>query len=107
MNHSILWRGVDQPGHEACRLYRLDTKWCLEGTAVFLSEDRRPCRLSYRVICDSNWKTLAGTVSGWVGNDNVSIELSVDTLHRWQLNGSEKPAVNGCIDLDLNFSPST
>jgi uncharacterized protein len=107
MNHSILWRGVHQPGHEACRLYQLDNEWRLEGTAVFLSDDRRPCRLSYLIVCDSSWKTMTGAVSGWVGDDNINIELSVDNLQRWQMNGLDKPAVAGCIDLDLNFSPST
>ena len=107
MNHSILWRGVDQPGHEACRVYQIDTEWHLEGTAVFQNGDRRPCRLSYLIRCDSSWNTLTGVVSGWLGDDDINIELCVDSLQRWQLNGLEKPAVRGCIDLDLNFSPST
>ena len=107
MIQSILWRGVNQPGHEACRLYQVDTEWRLEGTAVFLSDDRRPCRLSYLIKCDSSWNTLTGSVSGWLGDDEVNIQLSVDNFRRWQFNGLEKPAVRGCIDLDLNFSPST
>ena len=107
MTRSILWRGVNQPGHEACRLYHLDAEWCLEGTAVFLTDDRRSCRLSYLIRCDSSWKTLAAAVSGWLGNDEVNIDLTVDTIHHWRLNGFEKPAVRGCIDVDLNFSPST
>jgi len=107
MVHSMLWRRIDQPGHESCRLYQVDNEWCLEGTAVFLNDDGRPCRLSYQIKCDSSWKTLTGSVSGWLGNDNVNIEVSVDSLQRWQLNGIEKPAVLGCTDLDLNFSPST
>ena len=106
MNQSILWRGIDLRGHEACRLYRLNTEWRLEGTAVF-SSDNRPCRLSYLVVCDSNWNTLRGTVSGWVGDDNVDVELSVDAMHRWRMNGVENSDVSGCVDLDLNFSPST
>ena len=106
MDQSILWRGIYQPGHEACRVCELDSRWHLEGTAVFLSDDHRPCRLSYLVTCDSNWKTLNGTVSGWVGNDDVNIEIFADA-HHWQLNGAVKPEVNGCVDLDLNFSPST
>lgn len=107
MEYSILWRGIDQPGHEACKLFQVDSEWRLEGTAVFLSDDRRPCRLSYKLRCDSSWKTLAGSVSGWLGNDDVNIEVSVDSQERWQLNRLEKPAVFGCTDLDLNFSPST
>ena len=107
MVHSILWRRIDQPGHETCRLFQVDSEWRLEGTAVFLSDDSRPCRLSYLVRCDSSWKTLTGSVSGWVGNNNIDIELSVDPLQRWHQNGLEKAAVRGCTDLDLNFSPST
>ena len=106
MNQSILWRGIYLRGHEACRLSQLDDEWRLEGTAVF-SSDNRPCRLSYLVACDSSWNTLRGTVSGWVGSDDVNIELTVDAFHHWRKNGVENPEVNGCVDLDLNFSPST
>jgi hypothetical protein len=46
-------------------------------------------------------------VSGWYGDEDINLELSVDAHHRWQVNGVTKPIVDGCIDLDLNFSPST
>lgn len=106
MNHSILWRGLFLRGHEACRLYQVGTEYRLEGAAVF-SHDDRPCYLSYVIACDANWNTLRGGVSGWLGNDNINIEITVDTLRHWQLNGTKKPAVDDCVDLDLNFSPST
>ncbi len=105
MHQSILWRGLYFRGHEACRLYRLHKEWHLDGTAVFDSEDR-PGRLSYLVVCDSSWNTLRGSVSGWVGVQDVNIEITVDA-QRWTLNGIEESAVEGCIDLDLNFSPAT
>ena len=106
IDQSILWRAIDLPGHEACRLFQLNNEWCVEGTAVF-SSDNRPCRLSYVVACDSNWNTRRGTVSGWLG-DTMNIELTIEVLdHRWYLNGVETAATNGCIDLDLNFSPAT
>jgi uncharacterized protein len=103
---AILWRSLHLPGHEACRLFFRDSHWHLSGTAVF-SHDRRPCRLDYRVVCDSGWRTRSGTVSGWLGETAVDIDLAVDPDHGWRLNGLERPAVAGCIDLDLNFSPST
>jgi hypothetical protein len=105
MNHSILWRGIYFSGHEACRLFKLNNEWFLAGTAVFHSEDR-PCRLSYLVVCDASWKTLRGSVSGWVGDRDVNSEINVDA-QRWTLNGVEEFAVDGCVDLDLNFSPAT
>jgi hypothetical protein len=106
INHSMLWRRIDQPGHEACRLSQAESEWRLEGTAVF-SSSRRSCQLSYVVACDSNWNTRSGTVAGWVGDDRVQLEILVDTDNCWRLNGIEQPAVTGCCDLDLNFSPST
>jgi hypothetical protein len=63
--------------------------------------------LDYLVVCNSEWQTLSGRVAGWVGNETVEIELSVDAAHCWRLNGTECPAVLGCLDLDLGFSPST
>lgn len=71
------------------------------------AQDEQPCRLDYQVLCDANWLTSSGRVSGWVGDETVAIELSVDPARRWRLNGRECPEVAGCIDLDLNFSPST
>ncbi len=53
------------------------------------------------------WQTLSGKVEGWVGERIVGIEISVDPRRRWRLNGEECPEVEGCADLDLNFSPST
>jgi hypothetical protein len=103
---SVLWRRLDQPGHEAARLIFQHPGWHLTGTAVFL-HNQQPCRLDYLVICNSGWQTLSGKVAGWSGNKAVEIELSVDSAHCWWLNGRECPEVEGCIDLDLNFSPST
>jgi hypothetical protein len=103
---SILWRGVYLPGHEVARLFSLDDSWHLTGTAVFAHE-QQPCRLDYLVICDSSWRTLSATVLGWLGDTIVDIGLTVDPDRRWSRNGVECPEVAGCIDLDLNFSPST
>jgi hypothetical protein len=103
---SILWRGLILPGHEACRLYSLDSQWHLSGTAVFSYEDK-PYRLDYHILCDAGWNTLSAKVTGWLGDNPLEIEVSRDTDHGWWVNGVEHPAVAGCVDLDLNFSPST
>jgi len=105
-DQSILWRRLDQPGHESGRLFLQDSCWHLAGTAVF-AHNQQPCRLDYLVVCNSEWQTVSGRVTGWVGSETVEIELSADSARRWRLNGTECPAVAGCTDLDLNFSPST
>jgi hypothetical protein len=106
VDDTVLWRRLDKPGHEFGRLFSLKSRWHLAGMAVFL-HDKKPTQLAYDVVCDSNWQTLSGKVAGWLGNKAIEMEISVDSDHRWQLNGKERPEVAGCIDLDLNFSPST
>jgi hypothetical protein len=105
-NESILWRGLVLPGHEACRLFAKASRWHMEGTAVF-SQEQQPCRLYYRVVCDGVWRTLSAKVEGWLGTTVIGIRIVTDPTHHWWLNGIEQPAVMGCIDIDLNFSPST
>lgn len=103
---SILWRRLDLPGHESARLFFIHPFWHLAGTAVF-AYDRQPCRLDYLVLCDSSWQTVSAAVTGWVGNSTVQIGLAVDSDKRWRLDTAEQTEVAGCIDIDLNFSPST
>jgi hypothetical protein len=106
MKETILWRALHWPGHEASCLYRYESEWCLEGTALFLYEGK-PSRLSYLIAADQIWRTRTAVVSGWVSDKDISLELSVDAHRRWQVNGVAKHAVEGCVDLDLNFSPCT
>ena len=37
----------------------------------------------------------------------VSLQIKTDADQYWRLNGVEQPAIQGCIDVDFNFSPST
>ena len=102
MSASVLWRRLDRPGHEACRLTAVESGWQLAGTAVF-SHEHQPCRLDYLIVCDPEWHTRSGRVAGWVGEDEIAIELTVDAMRCWRLNGAEVQAATGCVDLDLNF----
>lgn len=89
---SILWRRLDSPGHDAARLRRMDALWQLDGAAVF-GHQGKPCRLDYVVTCDESWRTMSAHVSGSLGNEAIDLRIC--------------PEVDGCTDVDLNFSPST
>jgi len=102
----ILWQGFVLPGHEACRLLSQDLHWYLEGTAVF-SYDQQPCRLAYQIVCDPTWRTLSAEVEGWLGKTGLQVLITTDPARTWWINGVEQPDLKGCIDVDLNFSPST
>lgn len=103
---SIIWRRLDVAGHEYAQVFLEDSKWFLKGTAFFVFE-KQDCKLDYSIECDTGWQTRAAKVSGLVGEKAIEIEISVDAEKRWMLNGKENSGTNGCIDIDLNFSPVT
>jgi hypothetical protein len=101
---SILWRRLDRPGHEAAWLFSTDSQWRLAGTSVF-GHDGSPCRLDYSIVCDRQWRTREAVVSGWLGSTPIEKRIRVEDA--WLVDGVPCPAVTGCIDVDLNFSPVT
>lgn len=103
---SALWRRLDRGGHEYARLTREGVSWLLSGVALF-TDDAGPCRLDYSVRCDPSWVTTSAHVAGFIGDRPVEATISVDSTRSWRLNGNVCPDVDGCIDVDLNFSPST
>jgi hypothetical protein len=103
---SALWRRLDTPGHDACRLEQGATGWALDGAAVF-SEDGSPAQLAYRIACDLAWRTQHGEVRGWLGGRAVEFSVSRTSEGLWTLNGVLVPRLEGCVDLDLGFTPAT
>ena len=71
------------------------------------SHEQQPCRLDYQVVCDAAWRTLSTSVEGWLGTAGIAIQIKTDAAGGWWLNEVEQPDIEGCIDIDLNFSPST
>lgn len=103
---TILWRGLVLVGHESCGLFSRGSEWHLEGTAVF-SHEQRPCRLNYHIVCDEEWGTLSARVEGWFHKRLIDLRIKADRSGGWWLNEVAQPQVAGCVDIDLNFSPST
>jgi uncharacterized protein len=102
----ILWRRLDVPGHDAASLREADGGMELRGMAIFHDESR-PTALHYSVRCDNEWVTTEATVGGWYGARTVDLRVRRTPAGSWTLNGGPCPAVAGCIDLDLSFTPAT
>ncbi len=103
---AVLWRRLDRPGHETALLLRAGNGWELAGAAVFLHR-KDPCSLTYRITCDSKWRTRSAAVTGWVGKKTIGVEARIDRAGVWKVGGDEVSRIEGCVDVDLNFSPST
>ncbi|HEX7337248.1 MAG TPA: putative glycolipid-binding domain-containing protein [Gemmatimonadales bacterium] len=101
----ILWRRLDLPGHDAAALRASPGGVVLSGMAVF--HEGETTALAYAVHCNLAWQTTEATVGGWRGPEPVTLRLRRDAGGSWTLNDVPCPGVQGCIDLDLSFTPAT
>lgn len=103
---SVLWRRLDRSGMEVASIEHGNPNWHLQGT-VLLEDEGRPCRLDYAVVCDSAWQTLWARVNGWIGRIPVNQRVARNPAGEWRQNGVVCPPVQGCMDVDLAFTPIT
>lgn len=103
---SVLWRRLDVPGHDACRLEVTPEGWTVAGTALF-RHGNLPAQLDYRVSCDSEWRTRRGRVRGLVGPLGIDITVVRSGDQGWMLDSKPVADLEGCTDLDLDFTPAT
>jgi len=106
MRDAILWRRLDTPGHDACRLVCDGRGWRLEGTAVFL-HDGAPASLSYLVVGSPDWLPLEGRVQGFIGDTEVDVTVARGASAAWLINGTPAAGLDDCQHLDFGFTPAT
>ena len=104
--HTVLWKRLDQAGHDACRYSETGDTWNIEGSAVFKS-DGCAANLGYNLVCDSRWRSLQASVTGWVGTRQIELFVDRDGAGCWRINGSIREDLAGAEDIDLGFTPAT
>ena len=102
----VIWKRLDFPGHEICHLLAFDDAWKLKGVSVFLYHGDA-CRLDYEIECNGQWVTRSVRVTGLVGKRSINCDIRRDIDGKWYLNDQVSETVKDCVDIDLNFSPST
>jgi hypothetical protein len=106
--HAIdfLWSRLDSPGHDACR-FEASARACRwTGMAAFAESDL-VCQLQYEVVASPAFRFRRAWVEGRVGPRAVRLSFESDRQSRWWVDGRERPALAGLIDLDLGFTPAT
>ena len=93
------------PGLERFELLQDAERWVLRGTILHL-DDNRPLEVRYSIECDSGWHTVNAGIAVRDGNRERSLRIENDG-GRWIANGDPQRQVDGCIDIDLGWSPST
>ena len=100
-----LWKMLQGTGLERFELQPEAASWILRGTILHLHDDR-PIEVRYSIECDSGWRTVNAGIALRDGSRERSLRLEVSGGH-WIANGAPRPQVDGCVDIDLGWSPST
>jgi hypothetical protein len=66
-----------------------------------------PLWIEYEVRCDAAWRTRRAVVRAAVGAERRDLTLERGDDGRWKLGGEARPELEGCVDVDLGFTPST
>lgn len=93
---TVLWE-LSGEGAELCRLEDAEPGFRLAGTAI-VAEAGVPYFIEYAVGVDAEWRTRSVDVTC----NEVTIELTADGAGNWSA-----PGFDGCIDVDLGFTPAT
>ena len=103
---AIVWRRLDVPGHDSCRLDRVADGFRLDGMAAYL-EGGAPAQLAYQLSTDAAWRTTGGLVRGWIGDRRVDLTIVREPDGPWWLNGAVVAGLDRLVDLDFGFTPAT
>jgi hypothetical protein len=100
-----LWQWVQSPGLERFEFSRIGDERVFRGTILTLSHDA-PAEAKYEIACDRSFRTKNAKIS--LVDASGERTLKIDARDgRWFENGRENQVVNGAIDIDLGWSPST
>lgn len=107
-HREIHWRRLDHPARETAVLEQTADGWVLRGVVAGTETEAHAYQLRYTVECGADWVTRAAAVEGHVSGDARRITLARDSrTGAWTRDGVPQPQLDGCLDVDLGFSPST
>ena len=96
---------MQSPGLERFEFSHIGDEWLFRGTILTFG-DGDPAEARYEIACDRSFRTKRASIS--IVDSSGERRLKIETQNgRWYENGREKQAVNGAIDIDLGWSPST
>jgi hypothetical protein len=105
----ILWRSeeLESSDHFVARV--TPAGWRFDGTLVAPIEDE-PAHIRYSLELDRGWLTRRAEVAITVGaGDARVISFETDGQGHWKVEGAsiDGQELEGCLDVDLGFSPAT
>jgi uncharacterized protein len=93
-------------GFEVVYFHRLDDGWRIDGCTTAI-EEGRTWAVDYEIRLDVTWTTRSAHVSARSTLGPRSTVLEADGRGRWLVDGRAAPQLDGCLDVDLEFSAMT
>lgn len=104
---SAAWQHLHvRTGFEVAHFRVVDGSVTADGCTT-ASEDGRHWVVGYRIALDAGGRTRRAHVTGRSGPLERSTVLDQDAAGRWEVDGRPVPALDGCLDVDLESSAFT
>jgi hypothetical protein len=103
---SAHWRRLDLPGRDQAELSSTARGHHLSGAAHF-QDSGELVAITYLVTLTSDWRTQAAALRIMTRAGRRRLRITSAERSDWAVQGRPMPAVSGCIDFDLAFTPAT
>jgi hypothetical protein len=105
----VYWAPLEGPG---CEHLRLETgrDGASADSVILLCRDGAALRCRYRLDTDPGWRLRALTLElldREEGDTPTRVELEADGAGKWRVDGAAEPALDGCLDVDVQVTPLT
>lgn len=100
----LVWSSDELRSAEHFTLRQAPGSSTLSGTAVLAADDV-PCHVDYRVEVDGGWRTVSAEAEVERAG-HQSFRMEVDD-GRWTVDGVRRTDLDGCLDVDLGWTPAT
>ena len=103
---TVIWRRLDGVGLERCTFRERPAGADLSGTAI-LDLGGKPAEVRWSVEVDEKWTTRRADVQLDLAGSLRVRTLTHDGSGAWQVDGRDRPDLDGCYDVDLGVTPAT
>jgi uncharacterized protein len=93
-------------GFEVAYFRAVTNGWVIDGTTA-ATEDGQTWVVTYRVELDAGWRTRTADVTARTTAGPRETRLESDGAGHWHVDGVPAPALDGCLDVDLESSAMT
>lgn len=107
MHIDAIWRSWDETTLEHLS-FDIKDEQIIANSIITATNGFQPICISYRLICDKEWRTLEVSILVSHEDQPKFLHLLSDGAGRWTYgDGSVIEELEGCIDIDLSISPFT